>query len=88
LSRVNLGNEVFEPLPAGGTKVVQLADPERYTRGATETTFGFNWYLTGWVRVQFNWEHDWFDSPVRLGPGPAGLLRHQDGLLTRLQVIF
>jgi phosphate-selective porin OprO/OprP len=88
LSRVNLGEEVFEALPVSETKVIRLADPKKWTRGVTETTFGFNWYLTGWVRMQFNWEHDWFDTPVRLGPGPPGLLRHQDALLTRLQVIF
>jgi hypothetical protein len=38
--------------------------------------------------MQFNWEHAWFDDPVRLGPGPQGLLKHQDSLLTRFQVIF
>jgi hypothetical protein len=38
--------------------------------------------------MQFNWEHAWFDTPVRLGPGPQGLLNHQDSLLTRFQVIF
>ena len=67
---------------------VQLADPTRYALEATETTLGFNWYLNRWVRMQFNWEHAWFDRPVQLGPAPGGLLRHQDSLLTRLQVIF
>ena len=70
------------------TATIRLADPTRYTRGVTETTFGFNWYLNAWVRMQFNWEHAWFDDPVRLGPGPQGLLKHQDSLLTRFQVIF
>jgi phosphate-selective porin OprO/OprP len=51
-------------------------------------TLGYNWYLNKWVRVQFNWEHAWFDQKVRLGPGPRGLLNHQDTLMTRLQFVF
>jgi phosphate-selective porin OprO/OprP len=88
VSRVNLGEEVFEPLRISRTATISLANPALWTRGVTEMTLGFNWYLNAWVRVQFNWEHDWFDSPVRLGPGPAGLLNQQDALLTRLQFIF
>jgi phosphate-selective porin OprO/OprP len=88
MSRLNLGEEVFEPLRVSRTSTISLANPSLYSRGATESTFGFNWYLNAWVRMQFNWEHDWFDSPVRLGPGPAGLLSHQDVLVTRLQFIF
>jgi phosphate-selective porin OprO/OprP len=82
LSRLRVGDEVFVPGPA------QLADPTRFSSAATELTVGFNWYLTRWVRVQFNWEHARFADPVRLGPGPDGLLKEQDTLLTRLQVIF
>jgi phosphate-selective porin OprO/OprP len=88
VSRVNLGEQVFEPLPISKTATISLASPAVSTRGVTEMTLGFNWYLNAWVRLQFNWEHDWFDSPVRLGPGPAGLLTRQDALLTRLQFIF
>jgi phosphate-selective porin OprO/OprP len=88
VSRLNLGEEVFEPLPTSRTATISLANPNLYSRGATETTFGFNWYLNAWVRMQFNWEHDWFDSPVTLGPGVAGRLSHQDVLVTRLQFIF
>jgi phosphate-selective porin OprO/OprP len=88
VSRLNLGDEVFEALPISRTATISLSNPALYTRGATESTLGFNWYLNGWVRMQFNWEHDWFDSPVVLGPGPAGRLLHQDVLVTRLQFIF
>jgi len=88
VSRLRLGEEVFQRLPTGKTTSITLADSTRFTAGATEFTLGFNWYLNRWVRMQFNWEHAWFDDPVRLGPGPGGLLRHQDSLLTRLQVIF
>jgi phosphate-selective porin OprO/OprP len=88
VSRLNLGEEVFEPLRTSRTATIRLANPALWTRGATEMTLGFNWYLNAWVRMQFNWEHDWFDSPVRLGPGPAGLLNQQDVLISRLQFIF
>jgi phosphate-selective porin OprO/OprP len=82
ISKLNVGNAVFSPKPA------RLADPSLYSDGATELTIGFNWYLNKWVRTQFNWEHAWFDEPVRLGPGPAGLLGHQDTLMARFQIIF
>ena len=82
VSRLRIGDAVFAPGPA------QLANPALYSPGATELTLGFNWYFNKWVRMQFNWEHDWFDDPVQLGPGSAGRLRHQDSLLTRFQVIF
>lgn len=82
VSRLELGDVVFAPPPA------RLADPTRSARGATELTLGFNWYLNAWVRTQFNWEHAWFDDPVRLGAGPGGLLNHQDTLMTRFQIIF
>jgi phosphate-selective porin OprO/OprP len=82
VSRLRLGDDVFAPGPT------RLADPTLYTLGVTEFTFGFNWYFNRYVRTQFNWEHAKFDSPVRLGPGPAGLLGHQDTLMTRFQIIF
>ena len=81
-SRLRLSPVIFTP----GAN--QLADPATNSPGATELTVGSNWYLTAWVRVQFNWERSWFDQPVRLGPGPQGLLTGQNALLTRFQVIF
>lgn len=88
VSRLQLGDEVFQQIPTSRTTFVTLADPTRNSDRAVEMTLGFNWYLNKFVRMQFNWEHAWFAEPVRLGPGPDGLLRHQDSLLTRLQVIF
>jgi phosphate-selective porin OprO/OprP len=88
ISRLTVGEDVFARLPTGRTTFVTLADPAKFSRGATELTAGFNWYLNRWVRMQFNYEHAWFDDAVRLGPGPQGLLRHQDSLLARLQLIF
>lgn len=81
-SRLRAGGVVFAP---GGAR---LADPAAVSNGATEVTLGVNWYVNRWVRVQLNWEHAWFDRPVRLGPGPGGLLRGQDTIETRLQFIF
>lgn len=88
VSHLRVGDEVFEPIPTGRTKFVTLANPVGNSDRALELTLGFNWYLNEWVRMQFNWEHAWFAEPVRLAPGPTGLLRHQDTLLTRFQIIF
>jgi phosphate-selective porin OprO/OprP len=82
ISRLELSDNIFTAGPS------QLADPNKFSQAASEVTVGFNWYLTKWVRSQFNWEHAWFDRPVLLGPTPAGALRIQNTLLTRLQVIF
>jgi phosphate-selective porin len=82
VSRLHLGDVVYAP------GLTNLANPATTTNGATELTLGFNWYLNAFVRMQFNWEHAWFDDPVLLSPGPGGLHRHSDALLTRFQVIF
>lgn len=87
-SRLDVGDNVFTAVPVAGGGTVRLADPTLWSSGATEMTLGFNWYLNRNVRMQFNWEHAWFDDLVRLGPGPRGRLNHQDSLLTRFQVIF
>jgi phosphate-selective porin OprO/OprP len=93
VSRADLGSQVFQPFIIGtgvNRTILRLADPTLWTQGVTEMTVGFNWYWTKWVRWQFNWEHDYFDNPVNLGQTntPKGLLKHDDALLTRLQLIF
>jgi phosphate-selective porin OprO/OprP len=89
-SRLVLGSGAFQPYPVPrAAPVVLVADPTTSTKGVTELTVGFNWYLNRWVRVQFNYEHDWFDTPIHIGnPGPTGLVDHQDALLSRFQIIF
>jgi phosphate-selective porin OprO/OprP len=82
VSRLDLSNNVFAPGPA------QLANPKLFSRGATEMTLGYNWYFNKWVRMQFNWEHAWFDDPVQLGSSPRNLTKDSDALLTRFQIIF
>ena len=81
VSRLHLA-DVFLP------GALELADPTKVTDGATEMTLGFNWYLNAWVRLQVNWEHDWFDTPVELGPTKASRTEHDDVLGVRLQIIF
>lgn len=66
----------------------RLIDPARSATRATEFTFGFNWYLNRWVRVQFNWEYSRFSNPVRLGTTARDRLDHQNAVMTRFQVIF
>lgn len=82
VSRLRVGDEVFAPGAA------RLADPAKFSPGATELTIGLNWYLNRWVRAQFNWEHVWFDDPVQLGSGTGGFLDSQDTLMARFQIIF
>jgi phosphate-selective porin OprO and OprP len=82
VSRFEVGDQAFVPV------ATQLANPALWSRGATEMTSGFNWYFNKWVRVQFNWEHAWFDQKVELGTGQAGRTQHQDSLITRFQIIF
>ncbi len=67
---------------------LELADPTKVTSGATEMTLGFNWYLNAWVRLQVNWEHSWFDTPLQLGPTKANRTEHDDTLGVRMQIIF
>lgn len=95
VSRLDLDQDVFTPTVfrtgAGAnaeTARVFFADPTQFSPGCTEMTLGFNWYLNKWVRVQVNYVRSWFDHPVLLGPGPRGLLQHDDAVLSRFQVIF
>jgi phosphate-selective porin OprO and OprP len=83
-SQVHVGDQVF----AAGAN--QLVSPTAgFANQATEFTVGFNWYWNAWVRVQFNAEHDVFDDPVLLGATrPSGLLKSQNSLNTRFQIIF
>jgi phosphate-selective porin OprO/OprP len=82
VSRLNVDPEIFVPGKAN------LADPAKYSHAATELTLGFNWYFNKLARLQFNWEHSWFDDPVLLGTGPGGRIKEQDSLMTRFQIIF
>jgi phosphate-selective porin OprO and OprP len=80
VSRLHLSDDVFFPVKDA------LANPVGLSNGATEFTNGFNWYLNGFVRVQFNWEHSWFDRPVKLGS--TKFYSQDNALMTRLQIQF
>ena len=82
VSHLQVAPSIFEPGAAS-----QLASPNGNSDAATELTVGFNWYLNSLVRMQFNWEHAWFQQPLLLGP-PSTYFRQTDAVLTRLQLIF
>jgi phosphate-selective porin OprO/OprP len=88
VSELSVGSQVFAPLSTGGTSFVQLANPATNSREATSMTLGFNWYLNAWVRVQCDYEHDWFGQPVQLGGSTNNLTRDGDALTTRFEIIF
>ncbi len=79
VSNLDVGEVVF----AKGAS--RLADPTKYANNVTEMTVGFNWYLNSLVRMQFNYEHGWFNQPVLLG---STYFRQSNALLTRFQIIF
>jgi phosphate-selective porin len=81
VSRLDLGSEIFTD---------KLVNSALYSSGATESTFGFNWYWNKWVRAQFNWEHAHFDDPVALGGTTAKPIttKYDDALYCRFQFIF
>jgi phosphate-selective porin OprO/OprP len=41
-----------------------LADPHLWTNHAKMVDVGLNWYLNQFVKVYFDWEHTFFDTPV------------------------
>ena len=79
-SRLQVGDQIFAP----GN--LRLVNPLGNSSAATELTVGFNWYFNSSVRMQFNWEHAWFDSPLTLGPN--AIFRQTNSLQTRFQIIF
>jgi phosphate-selective porin OprO/OprP len=65
-----------------------LASATGNSDGATEVTFGFNWYPNGFVKVQLNWEHAIFDQAVTLNTASGTMFRNSNTLMTRLQLAF
>jgi phosphate-selective porin OprO/OprP len=80
LSHLQVGDEIFAP----GN--LRLANPAGNSHAATELTLGYNWYLNSHVRMQFNWEHAWFQEPLTLGAN--AIFRQTNALLARFQIIF
>ncbi len=82
VDRMDVGQSAFNAGLASDTGTTN-----RSSTDAIETTLGINWYLNKWVRVQLNWEHANFASPVQIG-NVAHAFTQEDALYTRFQVIF
>ena len=80
VSHLQVGDEIFAP----GN--LRLANPKTNSHAATELTLGYNWYLNSHVRMQFNWEHAWFQEPLTLGTN--AIFRQTNAALIRFQIIF
>jgi len=65
-----------------------MANPIGNSDGATELTLGVNWYWNRFFKIQFNYEHSWFDQSVQLGPAAKNLIKFDDALLTRFALVF
>ena len=63
-----------------------LSDPNNGTNRLYLTDLGFNWHMTQYVKVMFEWEHAGFNQPVLYAPGKRQLT--SDMFLLRLQLYF
>lgn len=79
VSQLGLGSQVFTS---------GLADPADWTRHATVTDAGFNWYLNRFLKVYVDWQHSFFGSPVLVNERTGLHRRTSDLLWLRLQIWF
>lgn len=79
LDRFEVGDNVFR---------VGLANPSLWTNGVTTIDSGLNWYLNKYVKIDFDWQHCLYGSPVIFRPGSGGLTSTSDLFWTRFQVYF
>lgn len=77
VSRLQAGEEVFT---AG------LADPSRWSRSATTTEVGLNWYWNDYMKFYLFWLHAEFGEPIRNRSG--GPQRTADMAWLRCQLYF
>lgn len=63
-----------------------LSDPNNGANRLFLTDFGFNWHMTQYLKVYFNWEHAEFNQPVIYAPGKRQLT--SDLFMVRLQLYF
>ncbi|MFO1021581.1 MAG: porin [Planctomycetales bacterium] len=78
-SQLKLGNDVFS---AG------LADPHDWTNSAAITDIGWNWYLTRFVRLSFDWQHSMYATPVLLNEEQDLRSKKNDLFWMRCQLFF
>jgi phosphate-selective porin OprO/OprP len=77
VSQLQLGDEIFT---AG------FADPAIWSKTATTTELGANWYWNDYMKFYFFWLHGVFDEPVQYRPG--GLQKNVDMFWLRCQLYF
>jgi phosphate-selective porin OprO/OprP len=77
----------WEYLDIGNTVFTSgLADPNQWANRLFQTHTGFNWHLTQYVKVYFDWDHVEFNQPVVFAPGRRQLT--SDMFLLRFQIYF
>lgn len=78
-SRLVLGEEVF---------TTELANPELWSRSASMTDIGVNWYPNRFLKFTFDWQHTMFGSPVMLNEAEGRRGRSVDLYWIRCQVWY
>jgi phosphate-selective porin OprO/OprP len=78
-SRLKLGSQIF---------TANLADAADWTRNASITDIGCNWYLSRFVRLTFDWQRSFYATPVLLNPGTDLRSKHNDLYWLRCQLYF
>jgi phosphate-selective porin OprO and OprP len=76
-SEIDLGAQVFTS---------GLADPNLWTKDVKLVDVGWNWYLNQFIKIQFDWEHAIFGSPVLATNG--GFRTSNDLFWIRTQLFF
>lgn len=74
---LRMGEQIFD---------LNYANRALYTNQLYTFDLGFNWYLTQYLKIVFEWEHAEFDDPVIFRPGQREI--NADLFLTRLQLFF
>jgi phosphate-selective porin OprO/OprP len=74
---MDIGNQVFT---AG------LSDPNNWANRMWITDAGFNWHLTQYLKLYFDWQHAEFNQPILFAPGRRQLTA--DTFIVRLQLFF
>lgn len=74
---MDIGNQVFTS---------GLSDQNLWANRLFQTHLGFNWHMTQYVKVYFDWNHAEFNQPVVFAPGRRQLT--SDLFLLRFQIYF
>ena len=74
---LDIGNQVFTS---------GLSDPNGSANRVNMTDVGFNWHMTQYLKLYFDWQHAAFNEPVIYAPGKRQLTA--DMFLVRFQLYF